>query len=141
MEITGLICDREVSTAIRVPLSTDMSVKDIFPNQLQCGYLTFTRNKEENERVYIELSWRTARVPGGSQVFVETIQGPHVLVGDFKIEDVGVFPDAGRVGRFGNDHQIMLDGPADQDLRRRFGFLAAGSAGEKRKLRHAAGRR
>ena len=57
------------------------------------------------------------RIPAGSEVFVKTIQGPHVLVGDFKIEDIGVFTNAVGVSRLGDDHQIVLDRPADQDLR------------------------
>ena len=71
-------------------------------------------------------SGRMGRVPTGAQIFVEAIQGPHVLRGDCKIEDIGVLADTRGLRRFGDHDQAMLDRPADQNLRRRLGSRVAG---------------
>ena len=80
------------------------------------------------------LSRRMTRIPTGPQILVEPIQGSHVLVGNFKIENIGVFANARSVRRFWDHHQLMLDRPADQDLRRRLGIGTARNAREKGKF-------
>jgi hypothetical protein len=61
-------------------------------------------------------SWRIRRIPAGSEVFIEAIEDLHILRGDFKVEDIGIFEDASTIGRFGNYHQSALQSPADEDL-------------------------
>jgi hypothetical protein len=56
------------------------------------------------------------RIPAGAEVFIEAIKELHILRGDFKVEDIGIFEDASTIGRFGNYHHSALQSPADEDL-------------------------
>jgi len=58
------------------------------------------------------------RIPASTEVFIKLIQELHVLCGDFKVKNIGIFEDASTIGRFGNNHQAMLQCPADENLRR-----------------------
>ena len=60
------------------------------------------------------------RIPASPQVFIEAIERPHVVRADGEVEDIGIFNDPLTVRRFRNHHHVMLQGPADQNLRRRF---------------------
>lgn len=62
----------------------------------------------------------------GSQHVIEAIEEPHILYGNFKVKNIGIFEDTSAIGRFGNHHQSVLQRPADEDLRRRFRFRTAG---------------
>src|ERR1039458_7623216 len=52
----------------------------------------------------------------GAARLVEGIESPHILVGQLEAEDVGVFLDAVAVGGLGDDGDIALDAPPQQDL-------------------------
>jgi hypothetical protein len=67
-----------------------------------------------------------SRIPAGSEVFIKAIEDLHILCGNLKVKNIGIFEDASTIGRFGNHRQSMLQRPADEDLRRRFGFRMAG---------------
>ena len=59
-----------------------------------------------------------SRIPAGSEVFIKVIEALHILCGNFKVKNIGIFEDAFMIGRFGNHHQSVLQRPADEDLRR-----------------------
>ena len=58
------------------------------------------------------------RIPARTEVFIKTVQELHVLCANFKVKNIGIFEDASTIGRFGNNHQAMLQCPADENLRR-----------------------
>src|SRR5439155_24956780 len=49
---------------------------------------------------------------------VEPVEGGHVLVRKGEVEDLGIFCDPLAMRRLGDHYQVMLQGPAQQDLRR-----------------------
>ena len=65
------------------------------------------------------------RIPAGSEVFIKAIEYLHILCTNFEVKNIGIFEDASTISRFWNHHQSMLQRPADEDLRRRFGFRMA----------------
>ena len=75
------------------------------------------------------------RIPAGSEVFIKAVEDFHVPCGNFKVKNIGIFEDASTIRRFGNHHQSMLQRPADEDLRRRFGFRMARQLIQERQLR------
>jgi hypothetical protein len=66
------------------------------------------------------------RVPASSQVFIEAIERPHVFSANGEIEDIGIFDYPFSIRRLWNHHHLMLQCPADQDLRRRFAAITLG---------------
>jgi len=81
-----------------------------------------------------------SRIPACSKVFIEAIEELHILDGNFKVKNIGIFEDASTIGRFGNHRQSVLQHPADEDLRRRFRFRTAGQPIHKRQSRPGSSR-